>query len=562
MSAARRMWVLGMVLAGCVTAPSAAAASPSLFTLAGTESPRLHLEWSQGGPRSGIASDEDIDPWLLAGLPTGAVALVDGRRLYRVAGGRLSLWPGIDFAPVGFTEGGSLATTPTGDAVLGVDTDETREIWRVAADGTGAKLTDTARASAAPIAPDDLHVTHDGSILIAEFDLNRIVRLAPGGALEAVAGTGVRGSPVDGQAASTTAVAAPFAVDEDARGSVLFAARTHTRLGWTDTVWRVDANGRLRWMGGGGRITLRARPCSDRSGDARSVSFADLRDIAALPGGAIALSDASGIYELRRDGRLTLLACANPEDLRADGRDVYSDGARRTWARIDHPEQLAVTSDGSLLAICCGQQRAIIVRRARARGPLGVAIAPQTLTEVYRGRVVVNATDPARVTLTAARRSLRDALSPSETIVSTITRRVRSGATTFKLPRPLASGEYVLHAVARRSDGAIASARLLVLGQPALPVALVRQLLVIWGYLHVSPNDFEGTMTWASHSCRPLSPRSVRCGFDIWSTADETRAEGDHLYATVGLRPSGMLKVTMQDRRAPSRQPDISLIEP
>ena len=114
------------------------------------------------------------------------------------------------------------------------------------------------------------------------------------------------------------------------------------------------------------------------------VSFADLRDIAALPGGAIALSDASGIYELRRDGRLTLLACANSEDdLREDGRDVYTDGARRTWARIDHPDHLAVTSDGSLLAICCDQQRAIMVRRARARGPLGVAIAPRTLTEVY-----------------------------------------------------------------------------------------------------------------------------------------------------------------------------------
>ena len=561
--AARRMWMLGMVLAGCVTAPSAPAASPSVFTLAGTESPRLHLEWSQGGPRSGIASDEDIDPWLLAGLPKGAVALVDGRRLYRVAGGRLSLWPGIEFTPAGFTEGGALATTPTGDAVLGVDTDETREIWRVAADGTGAKLTDTTRALAAPIAPDDLHVTNDGSVLIAELDRNRIVRLTPGGAVEAVAGTGVRGSPVDGQTASTAAVAAPSAVDEDGRGSVLFAARTHNKLGWTDTVWRIDANGRLRRMGGGGRIALRARPCSDRSGDARSVSFADLRDIAALPGGAIALSDASGIYELRRDGRLTLLACANSEDeLRADGRDVYTDGARRSWARIDHPEQLAVTSDGSLLAICCGQQRAIMVRRARARGPLGVAIAPQTLTEVYGGRVVVTATDPARVTLTAARRSLRDALSPSETTVSTVTRRVRSGATTFKLPRPLASGEYALHAVARRSDGAIASARLLVLGQPALPVALVRQLLVIWGYLHVSPGDFDGTMTWASHSCRSFSLRSVRCGFDLWSSADETRAEGDHLSATVRLRPSGMLTVAMQDRRVPSRQPDISVIEP
>ena len=63
----------------------------------------------------------------------------------------------------------SSASTPTGPW----------KIWRVAADGTGAKLTDTTRASAAPIAPDDLHVTHDGSILVAEFDLNRIVRLTP-----------------------------------------------------------------------------------------------------------------------------------------------------------------------------------------------------------------------------------------------------------------------------------------------------------------------------------------------------------------------------------------------
>ena len=69
-------------------------------------------------------------------------------------------------------------------------------------------------------------------------------------------------------------------------------------------------------------------------------------------------------------------------------------------------------------------------------------------------------------------------------------------------------------------------------------------------------------MTWASHSCRSLSLRSVRCGFDIWSSADETRAEGDHLSATVRLRPSGMLTVAMQDRRVPRRQPDISVIEP
>ena len=122
--------------------------------------------------------------------------------LPRRQAGASSLWPGIDFAPAGFTEGGSLATTPTGDAVLGVDTDETQEIWRVAADGTGAKLTDTTLRVVGLIAPYDLHVTKDGSVLIAELDLNRIVRLTPGGAVEAVAGTGVRGSPVDGQAAS------------------------------------------------------------------------------------------------------------------------------------------------------------------------------------------------------------------------------------------------------------------------------------------------------------------------------------------------------------------------
>jgi hypothetical protein len=109
------------------------------------------------------------------------------------------------------------------------------------------------------------------------------------------------------------------------------------------------------------------------------------------------------------------------------------------------------------------------------------------------------------------------------------------------LPRSVPPGPVRLTLTATAADGAVASHRLLVLGQPDLPLSVARASLA------AAVNETGGDVVTGVHRCRTLTARRVVCRAFIASESETSRYR-----MPVTLRPDGWLW-TSYDKRPPFR---------
>lgn len=241
---------------------------------------------------------------------------------------------------------------------------EAGRLRRIGADGAITTLA-SGLSGAAGLAVDGA-----GAVYVAEESGHRVRRVSPEGALEVVAGSGVRGSGGDGELARSARLNAPRGVAVDARGTVYIADTGNSALrkvegGLISTLYRAEA-GNVRnvavssegtvWLLEADRLRI-----LETEGEARTVAEGELGSgLAITPSGGAAFVDAA--HDLVRsvgveDQPLTLAG-------REPGLGV-GDGGPALTAYLRRPQGAALAADGSLLIADTRNHR---IRRIDASG--------------------------------------------------------------------------------------------------------------------------------------------------------------------------------------------------
>lgn len=252
-------------------------------------------------------------------------------------------------------------------------------ITTIAGSGTAGFDGDGGPATSAKLnAPSGLGFLPDGSLLIADANNNRVRKVAPGGTISTVAGTGAAGFGGDGGPATSAQVNFPYDIAVRADGSYLIADTDNNR------VRVVSAGGVIDTYGGTGGAGALSKPFGVALAADGSVLIADTfnhRVRRATSGGAIATVAGTGAAGFLGDGgpaieaRLNLPTRvavmpgggyliadrANHRLRRVSPSDVIStvagngtggfggDGAPATAAQLNQPVGVAVTSDDDFL---------------------------------------------------------------------------------------------------------------------------------------------------------------------------------------------------------------------
>lgn len=151
-----------------------------------------------------------------------------------------------------------------------------------------------------------LSVDDDGNLYLTTLN-HRLVRIAPDGRLAVIAGTGSSGFTEDGAPAKDAALASPSGVAVDTAGEIFFADR---------------ANGRIRRIGGDGRITTIAMGAAGGKSNSTAAGPTAPRDLV-----------------LDRRGNLFVLDAADGRILR-----ISQDGTVKTAARSSTPSAPPATT--------------------------------------------------------------------------------------------------------------------------------------------------------------------------------------------------------------------------
>jgi hypothetical protein len=153
------------------------------------------------------------------------------------------------------------------------------------------------------------------------------------------------------------------------------------------------------------------------------------------------------------DSIVTPVLCASSAYLGRAGRDLYLSGRAVTDALTDFPpSDLAVTADGSIVLNYGDGNTSLRMLAAPGRSQrFAVAVAPGTLLSVFGGRVMITATDAAKVRVSVYR---------ERRLVQKTAGRMRPGENTLRLRRRLGGGVYDLRVLATTADGRSATARM------------------------------------------------------------------------------------------------------
>lgn len=212
-----------------------------------------------------------------------------------------------------------------------------RVVWRIEAGGTAhivagsglrGKATETAALAMRFARPEGLAVAADGSVYVSDGFNHAIYRVAPGGAVTRIAGTGERGYGGDGGDATAAVFFRPADIRLDSRGNLFVAdVRNHR-------VRRIDTNGRITTVAGTGEqgFSPDGTPASQARLDTPWGIAVDSRDRLIVADGAN--------HRVRRvdtDGRLVTIA--------GSGRRGFDgDGGLAIRASLNFPEGLAFDS--------------------------------------------------------------------------------------------------------------------------------------------------------------------------------------------------------------------------
>ncbi|WP_433794249.1 hypothetical protein [Actinoplanes sp. CA-252034] len=285
------------------------------------------LYLSQGGTQS-------VPTW-------GIRRFTVGGNISTIAGNRWATYSGDGGAATAaqlYHPGG--ADFDSSDTMYIADTDNNRirkvtpggVISTVAGTGlaSGAVGDGAAAASAQVRKPQDVAVDGSGNLYIADFGLNRIRKVTPGGVISTIAGTGTAGSTWTGTA-TTTQINKPYGIAVVANGDVYFAD---------------SGNNRVLRISGATISVVAGTGTAGAAGDHGAATAALLnapRDVVVDSGGDVYIAD-SGNKVVRRVRSGIIIRVAGVYGT-AGGN---GEGGLATAATMDMPAGLALGTNGDL----------------------------------------------------------------------------------------------------------------------------------------------------------------------------------------------------------------------
>lgn len=237
--------------------------------------------------------------------------------------------------------------------------DRGHAVWRIDLDGTATLVAGTGRLGrprpGAPGrdsdlgTPEGLCVDAEGGVLFADSLNHMVLRVAPDGRLERIAGTGRAGFAGDGGPAADAQLSRPYDVRLDSRGNLFvadFGNHRIRRVSRDGSIASVAGTGKPGYSGDGGPATA-----ARLNGPYAIWLDADDRLLIADSGNHV-------IRRVGRDGRIETIAGSGRRGFAGDGGPALA-------ARFDSPQCLAEDAAGRLY-VCDEHNRAI--RRIGADG--------------------------------------------------------------------------------------------------------------------------------------------------------------------------------------------------
>jgi sugar lactone lactonase YvrE len=184
--------------------------------------------------------------------------------------------------------------------------------------------------------PSGVAVAADGTLSIADTGNNRIRRITPDGMITTFAGTGERGFAGDGGPASSAKLYAPAQIFLDPDGTLYFSDYINGRIR------RITRDGTIGTIAGGGNFVQSASSIGD-GGPAINARLNSAMATATDSAGNIYVVDSSG-YRIRKiaiDGTITT-AAGNGDS------QFHGDGGPATEAGLGYPLGIGVDSQNNI----------------------------------------------------------------------------------------------------------------------------------------------------------------------------------------------------------------------
>jgi len=210
----------------------------------------------------------------------------------------------------------------------------TNNIFTIAGTGADASTGDGGPAKDAALrSPVATSVEADGGVLIADLSGHRIRRIAPGGTITTVAGTGVPGFSGDGGPAPSAQLSNPAGVAATPDGGLLVADSGNQR------VRRVSPGGTITTVAGTG-----VAGSAGDGGPATSGQLDDPRDVAPTADGGFLIADKNNnrVRRVSPGGTITTVAGTGTAGFTGDGGPAAG-------ARLANPFGVSPTADGGFL---------------------------------------------------------------------------------------------------------------------------------------------------------------------------------------------------------------------